>query len=354
MVTNPAFTRRSTILGAASVLLSSCRLPKAQAQPSIQFTRVPQADAGGREKNDIIEGRVSGARAGQLIVLYAKSGKWWLQPLVSQPFTKIQPNLKWINATHLGTEYAALLVEPGYRPQERMDALPVAGGAVVAVTQANGAKSSPSAFLQFSGYEWRVRNAPSNRGSPNLYDPANAWTDSRNALHLRIAKVSDNWTCAEVSLTRSLGYGTYSFSVRDCSHLEPAAVFGMFTWDYAGADQNYREADIEISHWGDPASKNGQYVLQPFYIPANVARYTVPSGALTHSFRWEPGRMTFRTVHGFKSGTGGQAVAERVFTAGVPSPGIESVRMNLYVFKSGKIPLKNGTEVVVEKFEYLP
>src|SRR5579884_3343600 len=87
----------------ACVLLTSCHSQHADDTPSIRFTRVPQADRGGKEKNDIIEGVVTGGRAGQQIVLYANSGnRWWVQPLVSHPFTAIQKNSGWTNATHLG------------------------------------------------------------------------------------------------------------------------------------------------------------------------------------------------------------------------------------------------------------
>ena len=355
-------TRRGALAGAA-LLLGACQSRRVDVQPSVEFTRVPQADEGGRDKHDIIEGRVSGAREGQQIVLYAKNGSWWLQPLVSAPFTKIQPDSKWRNATHLGTEYAALLVDSGYRPPAMINTLPARGGDIAAVTVAKGENSSPSASLQFSGYEWRIRSAPSNRGgTSNLYDSSNAWTDANGFLHLRIAKSAEKWTCAEVTLTRSFGYGTYSFAVRNISQLEPAAVFGLFTWDYSGTDQNGREMDIEISRWGDPASKNAQYVVQPYHIPANVSRFSAPSGALTHSFRWEPERLSFRTVRGrtgggFESGGKTSAVAEHVFTSGVPSPGIESVRMNLYAFvskRSDRVSLQKEAEVVIEKFEYLP
>jgi hypothetical protein len=249
-----------------------------------------------------------------------------------------------------------LLVEPGFHPQTRLKELPLRGGGVTAVALAEGVQSgtSVSKSLQFSGYDWRIRNAPSDRGGLNNYDAGNAWTDSRGALHLRIARTSDQWTCAEVTLTRSLGYGSYSFVVQDTSSLEPAAVFSMFTWDYGGKEQNNREMDIEVSRWGDPASKNAQYVVQPFYVPTNVARFTVPSGVLTHSFRWEPGRASFRTVRGADRIAETRVVAEHAFTSGVPSPGIESVRMNLYIFQKAKNPLQHGAEVVIEKFEYLP
>jgi hypothetical protein len=339
------------------LLFNGCRSQSRSVTPAIEFTRVPPAAAGRMDKLDIIQGRVSGAHAGQQIVLYAKAGAWWLQPLSSLPFTKIQPDSGWINSTHLGSEYAALLVEPGYQPRTTMSALPEPGGEVAAVATVEGATTGPTTAppLYFSGYEWRVRNAPSSRGDTmNLYDPANAWMDADGALHLRIAKQAGKWTCAEVTLTRSLGYGTYSFVVRDTSHLEPAVAFGMYTWDYAGDDQNNREMDIEISRWGDPTSKNAQYEVQPFFVPANVARFVAPSGVLTHSFRWEPGRVAFRTVRGAINGPRSEVISEHVFTAGVPSPGVESVRMALYVYGQTDNPVQNGAELVIEKFEYLP
>jgi hypothetical protein len=339
------------------ILFTGCRSRLDGVGPSIEFTRVPPAEVSRTDKLDIIQGRVIDARPGQQIILYAKTGTWWLQPLSTLPFTKIQPDSTWINSTHLGSEYGVLLVEPGYRPQAMMNALPKPGGEVIAVATSDGATSGPSLSktLQFSGYEWRVRNAPSSRGdTTNIYDPANASTDASGALHLRVAKQSGKWTCAEVTLTRSLGYGTYSFVLRDTSHLEPAVVFAMFTWDYAGDDQNNREMDIEISRWGDPSSKNAQYEIQPFYVPANVARFTVPDGALTHSFHWEPGRVSFRTARGSVTDSEYDVISEHVFKSGVPSPGVESVRMALYVYGKTDNPVQHDGEVVIEKFEYLP
>src|SRR5262245_42822168 len=121
---------RLSLLVVVCALLGGCRSSGANVGPSIEFTRIPQADGAGQDKHEIIEGSVTGWRAGQQIVLYARSGTWWLQPLVNQPFTKIQSDSKWTNATHLGTEYAALLVEPNYRPPATTDTLPTPGGAV--------------------------------------------------------------------------------------------------------------------------------------------------------------------------------------------------------------------------------
>jgi hypothetical protein len=350
------FTWKCTALVLLCFLLCGCRLLRAKTEPSIEFSRVPPADPGGPDKQDIIQGRVIGARPGERIVLYARNGNWWVQPLVEEPLTEIQSDSKWVNSTHLGTEYAALLVEPGYRPPATMSELPLPGGSVIAVASAKGVTSgsSVSKTVLFGGYEWRIRNAPSDRGGNNMYDPSNAWTDSGGALHLRITKIANQWTCAEATLTRSFGYGTYSFVVRDTSHLEPAAVFSIFTWDYAGPNPNHREMDIEISGWGDPITKNAQYVVQPFYVPEDASRFTVPSGILTHSFRWEPGRVSFRTVREPESSSKERPIAEHVFTSGVPAPGAESVRLSLYIFRSAKEPLQKENEVVIEKFEYLP
>ena len=135
--------------------------------------------------------------------------------------------------------------------------------------------------------------------------------------------------------------------------LDPAAVFGMFTWDYAKADQHFSEIDIEISQWGDH-QQEAQYTIQPFYVPANVVRFAAPPGVMVYSFRWEPGRVSFETVRGSERVGKTPAVAGHAFMSGIPSPAIESARMNLYIYGHSRVPFKNGAEVVVEKFEFLP
>jgi hypothetical protein len=129
----------------------------------------------------------------------------------------------------------------------------------------------------------------------------------------------------------------------------------MNTFDDSGGDQHYRELDVEISRWGDAASKNNaQYGVQPFYVPGNVSPFKVPSGTLTHSMHWESGRASFKTVRGSSMRAGAPVVSEHVFTSGVPSPGQERIQLFFYVVASDKNPLQKETEVVVEKFEYLP
>lgn len=341
------------LLGALS---AGCRKETAAIEPSIQFTTIPPAAVGGSERVAAIGGLARGIRPGQRIVIYTKSGVWWVQPLTAQPFTTIAADSTWHSAIHLGVEYAALIVEEGYRPENTRDALPPLGSGVIALATVKGTGDLTTRLpkvLTFSGYDWDVREIPSDRGGPNDYDPDNAWTDAAGLLHLKVAKRDGRWTSAEVILRRGLGHGTYTFTVRDVSDLDPAAALGLLTWDTEGVEQNHRELDVEISRWGDPKIPNAQYVVQPFYVPANVARFTAPPGTLTHSFRWEPGRVLFTTVRGSHAAQGAP-VASREFTSNIPTPGGEHVRICLYYFRYAPAPPAKDVEVVIERFAYVP
>ena len=121
------------------LLLSSCATERTPpGTPFIEFTRVPREDKGGVLEVDTINGRVVGARPEQRIVLFARSGAWYVQPWADQPFTNIQTDSTWSSPTHLGTEYAALLVEPGYVPASPTVELPGEGGGVVAIKVIEG------------------------------------------------------------------------------------------------------------------------------------------------------------------------------------------------------------------------
>jgi hypothetical protein len=324
----------------------------------ISFTQVPESNSGDRNEQDVIEGTVRGAHQGQRMVLYSKcGGLWWLQPLLTSPFTTILPDKEWRNEMHLGTEYAALLVDPSYHPAAVLRQLPKRGGAVAAVAVAHGQQKSSSFFIDFSGFRWRVRWKPSDRGGTNNpYNPDNVYTDAAGALHLRIVKRDQRWTCSEVNLIRALGYGTYSFTVEDTSSLEPAVVFTMFTWDYSTDQQNNREFDINITHWADPESRNAEFTLQPTFLPSNVYRFVAPANKLKHTIVWEPGRITMITSRASASGET-PVVSRHVFTSQVPTPGSERLRISLYVYSNPKhrsSGLRHGAEVVVDRFEFLP
>jgi len=102
------------------------------------------------------------------------------------------------------------------------------------------------------------------------------------------------------------------------------------------------------------SKNNTQYVIQPFYIPGNVFAFAAPSGTLTYLMRWESGRASFQTFRGRSAIAGAPVVSEHEFTSGIPSTGEEKLRLIFYVVASDKNPLQKPSEVVIEKFEYLP
>ena len=229
-----------------------------------------------------------------------------------------------------------------------------ASSAVARVAGSGTFVPPPPKTIAFSGYDWVVRQTQNDRHGMNDYDARNVWVDGEGHLHLLLTERDGRWTSADVRLTRSLGYGTYSFDVRDTSQLDPSAAFSMYTLDPLGSDQNFRELTIDVSRWGEPGNMNGQFVVQPETVPANVFRFAIPAGLVTHSFRWEPGRVSFKAVR--RSGTprGDGVVAERLFTARVPTAGAEKPHMTLLYDRGAARPPSKAVEVVVEKFAFLP
>src|SRR5713226_10342635 len=99
----PVFLQRSLLL-VFCIALTSCQSHKANSGPSIEFTHIPPAAQGGRERVDTISGRVRNARPKQQIVIYAHSGQWWVQPRPDHPFIPIKADSTWSTETHLGFE----------------------------------------------------------------------------------------------------------------------------------------------------------------------------------------------------------------------------------------------------------
>ena len=221
-MSRPHMARHSATLSGlfACFLLTGCHSSSEKSTPTVAFSKVAAAyqespykiDITERDyKTDIIDGRVTGTRPGQRIVLYAKTdGRWGLCRQSGQPFINIESDGRWKASVHLGLQYAAMLLDPTYNPPEQTESLPIVGNGVVALVVVNGEGPAPvlpsPRALNFSGYEWTTSAGPIFRaGSRNFFDPANVWTDEGGALNLRISGSPGNWTAAEVKLTRSLG-----------------------------------------------------------------------------------------------------------------------------------------------------
>ena len=204
--------------------------------------------------------------------------------------------------------------------------------------------------ITWSGQTWTVKDSGSSivGPGPNPFSSStsNVWVDALGRLHLRITKTKAGWVSAEVVSTRSLGYGSYRWTLASpVGALDANAVLGLFTWNDDPA-YHHREIDVEVSRWGnalDPT--NAQFVVQPYDNPGNLRRFTVADATpTTHTFDWRPGAVDFAST----------CTDPWSFTGpGVPVAGGEQARMNLWLFQ-GRAPLDGQpVEVVFERFEHV-
>ena len=351
----------------------SVKRNKLRPKPDIAITRVPSKGAG-PDRTEPIAGTVSGVNVNECrVVVFARTNTWYVQPYAASPYTTISNDGKWDTDTHLGDEYAALLVKPSYKPPPTTNTLPEVGDDVLAIVRvlakvqsaqnsvASANTSADMRTLQFSGYEWRVKSSNDRVGpGPNYFSDSknNVEVDAQGRLHLRITHHDGRWHCAEVISARSFGYGKYRFYVEtNFDKMDPRVILGLFTWSDA-PDYSHREIDVEISRWGNKDNKNAQFVVQPYTSPMNIVRFQIPSGlnASTHLFTWKPDRIFCQSLKGINAKPPGTTsiIAEHTFTQGIPQAGGENARINLWLM-AGQPPTDGKEmEVIVSKFEFTP
>lgn len=100
---------------------------------AVRILEIPSL-GGGSDSRGLIAGRVEGVREPQQykIVVYSRTNMWYVQPTKEQPLTTINPDGSWKNWIHLGSEYAALLVKPTYRPPPTSEGPPISENEVIA------------------------------------------------------------------------------------------------------------------------------------------------------------------------------------------------------------------------------
>ncbi|MCF7889798.1 hypothetical protein K9M78_01105 [Candidatus Bipolaricaulota bacterium] len=226
--------------------------------------------------------------------------------------------------------------------------------ATLTFTQTVGART-----IQFSGYTWEVKNFTEyKRGpGPNYFsdNERNVWVDAQGNLHLRIEKREGKWHCAEVYLKKDLGYGLYTFTVREFKErFDPNAVLGLFV--YEGKN---REIDVEVSYWGDLNRPNATFALQPTYLEGHKDYFEVGVEELPikFGFRWKPNRIAY-WANASEDGTRKQfAKPEYSWSHShlgyhVPTERDLKTHINLWLFKGEPPEKQEEIEVVIEKFEF--
>lgn len=211
------------------------------------------------------------------------------------------------------------------------------------------AQISGSSTLDFAGYPWTVKSSTVPVGpGPNLFDAAGPFVDASGALHLRILKTPSGWQSSEVVLNPTLGYGTYSWTVKGpLPSLDPNVVLALFTYDDSGTSPSNREIDFEASRFADAEdTTNAQYVVQPYQTPGNLERITLPDPhRTTVVMTWVPGTVTF-SADSLPTWTNS--------SSSVPTSSTEQVHMSLWLFRGVHPSNKQQVSVKVTDFQFTP
>jgi hypothetical protein len=358
---------------AGAALLQANSIATAAPPPAIEFTAVPPW---GSEED--LHGRVENVTAVKHhVAVYVYVDGWWTKPTFEQPAVAIRSDGSWKADITTGghdaraTRIAAFVLPATSDPPRAngQQTLPkelkaVSVASVSVERQALTEQKTYPRLLDFAGYRWSVksRDFPVGPG-PNRFSDReeDVWVDG-DGLHLTVSPRDGHWYCTEVILQDSFGYGTYVFHTK-CrpDQLDPNIVAGLFTWE-TEAPPPHRELDFEYSRWGkadDPT--NAQFVVQPYETPGNLVRYRVDpdhaTPALTHILVWQPGRARFLTAHGHHQPDRipeQQIISAWTYTgAGVPEPGNENIRINLWLDRGHPPDHGKKTQLLVTSFRYL-
>ncbi|MCK5822039.1 MAG: hypothetical protein KAH17_09130 [Bacteroidales bacterium] len=239
---------------------------------------------------------------------------------------------------------------------------------IIVILMASGCKTmqpvietSDQTSIYWSGLTWDIKGASHKQGpGPNFFSAnrKSVWVDEQGQLHMTIRRVNGNWICSEVICAEALGYGKYSFQLSSpVDKLDPNAVLGLFTWRTHGGKHN-NEIDIEISRWGNPASPNAQYVVQPYSIPGNMYRFRMSQqgGFSTHEFLWMQDAVYFHSFHGHYINIGDYPEMKSwIYTKSmIPNPKRTQVRINLWLNEPSGPMKKKDIEVVIKAFNFTP
>jgi hypothetical protein len=207
-----------------------------------------------------------------------------------------------------------------------------------------GAVGSPPKCVSFSGFEWVIKSAASSGPGPNRWvdDTGNVFMDSRG-IHLKITKRGEAWTSSQVILNKSLGYGTYIVHTIGLDQLDPNSVLGIFTYDSLDHSYYNREIDIEVSPRFSQTGQNGHFTVQPPN-QTNSHEFDLKGGDVTHSLEWRADHITFTSGPVSWTYTG----------PNVPPTGGETLRINLWLYKSNPPATGREVEVIISSFEFRP
>jgi len=336
----------------------------ATATPTLEFTSVPpygsSEDLRGRVRN------LTNPNGYKIAVyIFIEGAGWWTKPRFDQSLVTILPDSTWnADITTGGSDINATRIRAFLLPQGVVPPISAGLGCLPdtldTISKAQAFVERDSRTISFSGYEWWVKASFESVGpGPCIFSDSaeNVWVDTLGQLHMKITNKGGIWSCSEVILKNTFGYGKYVFKLAsDVGQINENAVLGLFTWDNDACAEFSREVDIEFSRFGNVAELNAQYVIQPYYEPGNLFKWQFPASLKlsTHVFEWTPDSIDF------KSGRGHEFPVRRdsLFKSWVykktdlPTPGKAHARINLWLFNGRPPSDLKELEVVINRFEY--
>jgi hypothetical protein len=215
---------------------------------------------------------------------------------------------------------------------------------------------------------------------------------SGNTLTLEFAynTATQVWEASEVRVLRqnqeAYGYGRFEFSVQSTQVIDTSTntvvddklpetlVLGLFTWDptddYATNENWNHEVDVEISRWGNPESRDAQFLVQPptqgikhrFYTGLTAGTYN-QNAPQVYAFDWEPAHITWTTATDQRFEISSErSLFYEALGYTLPDyiqclPANVEVRINLWNTEGmtmENFPTNRVVRVVIDKFQFTP
>lgn len=354
--------------------LATTHLALAGVDPSVIYTSVPAYDTIG-----LLRGQVTAVDTTMFrIVTYIRVGDvdWYIKPTEEAPTVPIlgdgsfEVDINTGDNDRFATEICSFVIPAGLEPPPAnpSNVLPEIPEAVASITVHRDASTRT---LFFGGREWKVKRGDVPIGpGPNYFSDRveDVWVDGEG-IHLTITFFNGEWRCTEVILNQSLGYGTYNIVTKGrLDQLEPAAIFGIFTWDSnAPAELNNREIDIvEHAKWGDAGNQHtSQFAVQPCDMCPGCGqcdRFSVSltneNSYITHLLTWQPGNLVFKAFLGrHVSATPPMNTLIHEWSIAGPAvrvPGTENIRFNFHLFEGMDPGSISVDQITVTDFSFSP
>ena len=227
-----------------------------------------------------------------------------------------------------------------------------------------GCLAAHAATVSFAGYTWEVRTGGGGPG-PNNWSASNVFVDSAG-LHLKISNSGGTWSCAEVTMTKSLGFGEYQWEVTGRPDLfDRNTVLGLFNYPSSAAigPDGTNEIDIEFAQWGDANNNNrlNWTVYPPALGPKSTHKevpMTLTGNATTHRFDWTSTGVFYHSFYGYQDSGNANPMAKwndapTKSAKRIPQTPIP-VHMNLWLVDGHAPTDGQPVEIVIRSFKFTP